>query len=543
MEAATPTADVVVVGGGLAGICAAIAAAEKGASVVVLDRAYGGGASAISGGIVYAGGGTRHQREAGYGDVDSPDNMFRYLREEVGDAADEATVRRFCDESVARMEWLESYGVLFGGPLCPFKTSYPKPEYGLFFSGNEKSHPYASLATPAPRGHRTNGKGSGGLGYTGRNLWQPLFDSALKLGVKFEPASRVEALITHDSQVKGVRYRSLNKSAGRWSTFLYRWFSATAKEYEQGFRPMARVLESVADRIWRRGAKQKTLESRAVILAAGGFIMNKSMIRELCPNAVGLATLGTAGDDGSGIQLGQSVGAAVSHTDRVSAWRFIYAPQAFLEGVIVSPSGERIAAEDKYGATICGSMITHAGGKGYLILDSAQWNKVKDTLTDQTHGLWKTLVRYLIHFGHKKAETLKDLARSFDIAPGTMYETIKAYNDAITNKQPDPERKLDYRSPIVAAPFYGIDISVKDSGILLVPAITLGGLRVDGASGVVLKEANGDGETIPGLYAAGRNAVGICSNNYVTGLSLADCVFSGKRAGENAGLYSSGSSP
>jgi len=130
----SPT-DVVIVGGGLSGICAAIAAAEKGASVIVLDRAYGGGASAISGGIVYAGGGTRQQHEAGY-DQDSPDNMFRYLREEVGDAADEATVRRFCDESVARMEWLESHGVKFGGPLCPFKTSYPKPEYNLVFSGN-----------------------------------------------------------------------------------------------------------------------------------------------------------------------------------------------------------------------------------------------------------------------------------------------------------------------------------------------------------------------------------------------------------------------
>lgn len=135
-SSSSPAADVVVVGGGLAGICAAIAAVEKGASsVVVLDRAYGGGASAISGGIVYAGGGTRQQHDVGFGH-DSPDNMFRYLREEVGDAVDEATLRRFCDESVARMEWLESHGVAFGGPLCPFRTSFPKPEYGLFYSGS-----------------------------------------------------------------------------------------------------------------------------------------------------------------------------------------------------------------------------------------------------------------------------------------------------------------------------------------------------------------------------------------------------------------------
>ena len=36
---------------------------------------------------------------------------------------------------------------------------------------------------------------------------------------------------------------------------------------------------------------------------------------------------------------------------------------------------------------------------------------------------------------------------------------------------------------------------------------------------------------IPGLYAAGRNAVGVCSRQYVSGLSIADCVYSGRRAG------------
>ena len=43
-----------------------------------------------------------------------------------------------------------------------------------------------------------------------------------------------------------------------------------------------------------------------------------------------------------------------------------------------------------------------------------------------------------------------------------------------------------------------------------------------------------DGSTVAGLYAAGRTAVGICSNSYVSGLSLADCVFSGRRAGHHA---------
>ena len=38
---------------------------------------------------------------------------------------------------------------------------------------------------------------------------------------------------------------------------------------------------------------------------------------------------------------------------------------------------------------------------------------------------------------------------------------------------------------------------------------------------------------IKGLYAAGRTAIGICSNIYVSGLSIADCIFSGRRVGQN----------
>ena len=44
---------------------------------------------------------------------------------------------------------------------------------------------------------------------------------------------------------------------------------------------------------------------------------------------------------------------------------------------------------------------------------------------------------------------------------------------------------------------------------------------------------NINGEDIIGLYAAGRSAVGVCSNIYVSGLSIADCVFSGRRVGSS----------
>ena len=42
-----------------------------------------------------------------------------------------------------------------------------------------------------------------------------------------------------------------------------------------------------------------------------------------------------------------------------------------------------------------------------------------------------------------------------------------------------------------------------------------------------------DGGLFKNLHAAGRTAVGLSSRSYVSGLSLADCIFSGRRAGRH----------
>ena len=71
-------ADILIIGYGIAGACAALEARRAGASVLVIERASGGGgASAVSCGIFYLGGGTPVQTACGY--QDTPDNMYRYL--------------------------------------------------------------------------------------------------------------------------------------------------------------------------------------------------------------------------------------------------------------------------------------------------------------------------------------------------------------------------------------------------------------------------------------------------------------------------------
>lgn len=515
-------------GFGAAGASAAISALETApsAKILILDRESGGGASVLSGGVVYSGGGTPYQKEAGYDET--PDNMFSYLKLENGDAVDEATLRKFCDGSVERLAWLEKHGVKFQSSLCSYKTSYPTDRHYLYFSGNEKAWPYNEVAKPVPRGHRTLHPGLA----SGHALWNALAASVLKMGAKVQPLSRVENLIMRDGKVAGISYKTIDEKTQPKIFSRYVRFRTWDINLRLGLPALARIFSQRADRIWDAHAVPRSASSKSVVLSAGGFAFNLPMRDKHVPAYNAVAPLGTPGDDGSGIRLGQQAGGITSHMNRMSAWRFLSPPSAFIEGIAVSSSGQRIAREDLYGATFTKTFIEKHDGKGYLILDSTQMEKAKQQYKDQTQPLMRIQFQYLVWITSKKGKSLADLAAKIRVPPSALEESVEKYNHGVSSPSGDPAHKTpEYSSPILKAPFYALDISIVNSGPYMCPGITLGGLKVNGRSGRVLDM---DENEIDGLYAAGRNAVGVCSNSYVSGLSLADCVFSGRRAGEHA---------
>jgi 3-oxo-5alpha-steroid 4-dehydrogenase len=144
--------DVLVVGLGAAGAAAALEASRAGAATLVLERAGGGGGtSAMSGGVLYMGGGTALQRACGF--EDSADAMFDYLMASCGLAPDEAKIRRYCEGSVEHYEWIVAQGVPFKQTFYHGCSGEPPTDDGLVWSGAENVHPFRDQARPAPRGH------------------------------------------------------------------------------------------------------------------------------------------------------------------------------------------------------------------------------------------------------------------------------------------------------------------------------------------------------------------------------------------------------
>lgn len=521
------TADVVVVGFGGAGAAAALAAREAGADVLALDRYLGGGATNLSGGIVYAGGGTRIQRAAGV--EDDADNMLAYLRLEVGDAVSESTLRRFCEQSPAMIDWLIKHGVPFDPSLCPFKTSYPTDDYYLYFSGSENSGGFRDAATPRQRGHRAHGPG-----VSGKKLYGPLAASAAAHGVRVRTGTRVTGLVVEDGRVVGVEARTIENApaAVRRRFALLTRISAKPGVYHQGLRA---TMQRLLARIERHHGRPIRIRARSgVVLSTGGFIANGAMVREHAPGypwTQGLP-LGTAGDDGSGITLGRSVGGATDRMDSLSTWRFVAPPSGYLGALAVDAHGRRMVDESRYGAALGAAVADAPGHRAWMLVDAVLAARVREQVGEQTVWFQRLQLERLLRIGSISAPTLEEAATRAGIDPAGLRRTVDTHNDAIAQGLPDPFGKPDdLRRPVLAAPFALLDISFTDRMTYPMPMLTLGGLVVDENSGAVRTDA---GTAIPGLFAAGRTALGICSNSYVSGLSLADCIFSGRRAGAAA---------
>ncbi|MCC8100756.1 MAG: FAD-dependent oxidoreductase [Clostridiales bacterium] len=107
----TNEADILIVGGGLAGISAAISAVENGGNVILLEmKEYLGGNSVLSTGTFILGGTTI---QAALGIEDDADTFYEWEMENSGYTKDPVQVRMVADNSQTLVDWFASLGVNF----------------------------------------------------------------------------------------------------------------------------------------------------------------------------------------------------------------------------------------------------------------------------------------------------------------------------------------------------------------------------------------------------------------------------------------------
>jgi succinate dehydrogenase/fumarate reductase flavoprotein subunit len=407
-------ADVVIVGCGVAGLCAAIEARSAGADVLVLERASGGGGITLSAaGHVYLGGGTRVQKAVGV--EDTVEDMEAYLLAVTPDP-DPEKIRLYCDQSTAHFDWLVAQGVPFNDSMYPGKHVLQPTDECLIWSGNEEVWPYRDRAKPAPRGHKVAQVGEQG----GAKLIACLTKRAEELGVRIVCDAAVQALIRDgEGRIAGVRYRS--------------------------FDEMRHV---------RAG--------RGVVLATGHFTGNAEMLARHCPLLADerVYKQTTPHDDGAGIQLGLLAGGVALHMDGALVTCPYYPPESLIKGVLVNRKGERYVAEDSYHSRASILTAAQPGGVAYLVVDDAIFGRPEFGGYDVIDA-WEDFVA---------------MERDLGLPGGALQETMRRYNaNAAKGEDPDFHKGAKWLRALETPPFAALDASLGKNPFV---GFTLGGLRV-----------------------------------------------------------------
>ncbi len=394
-------ADVIVVGCGSAGACAAIAAKQAGADVLVLERGSGlSGTTTLAGGMLYLGGGTPPQQVNGFDDT--PDAMFDYLIANTPEP-DEAKIRLYCEESVAHFDWLVEQGVPFTNGYYAPKHHTPPSTNCLSWSGNEKAWPIREAAAPAPRGHKVAHDSEGGA-----LLVQKLGARADSLGIRFQYDANVTNLVVDETgAIAGVRLAVF-------------------------------------------GEERFVRARRGVVLAAGAFSMNKEMVAEHCPTLAqyGIHRQGNPNDDGAAIQMGVAAGGRAIHMEKAFVTAPFYPPESLIKGILVNERGERFINEDCYHARTLDAAIHQPNGIVYLVCD------------DETFGRPELGMQKLIDAW----ETIEEMERDLGLPEGALQATVKAYNEYATKgDDPDFHKAPEWMARIENPPFAALQCSLGES--------------------------------------------------------------------------------
>ncbi|RZQ63144.1 3-oxosteroid 1-dehydrogenase [Amycolatopsis suaedae] len=520
--------DVVVVGSGAAGMAAALTAARKGLSAVVVEKAARfGGSTARSGGGVWIP--NNHALRAA-GVADTTEDAERYLASIVGDVVPEVLrstfVRRgpeafafVCAHAPLKFMWVPGYpdyhpeapggrpkgrsveprpmdGRILGEHLAELEPPYSAAPMGVAIT--QADYRWLSLLARHPRGAARL------LRVGGRWLRARLTGG--------RPLSMGQALAA------GLR-------AGLSQAGVPVWLNTPMRELTTADGRITGVV------VERDGRTETVTARRGVVLASGGFERNAEMRERYQRQPIGTEwTVGAAANTGDGIQAGLALGAAVDLMD--DAWWgpsfpltggpwFALAERSRPGSLLVNGEGRRFVNESAPYVEAVHAMYGPGDGPGvniptWLVFDQRYRNRYMFTGI----GPRQPLPRRWFDAGiAAKSGTLAGLAAKTGLPAEALEATVARFNgfakagedtdfgrgrSAYDHYYGDPRSKPNPSlGPLEVPPFYAVRVVPGDLG-------TKGGLRTDEHARVLRP----DGTVLDGLYAAGNAGAAVMGHTY-----------------------------
>ena len=488
--------DIVIVGAGGAGMVAAITAADLGKKVILLEKQamVGGNSVRATGGMNAAH--TSRQDENKFTENAGVDKTLKAAEK----FADNERISELAN--IVKTQWEE-----FQKEPKGYFDSIELMQLDTLIGGHGINNPelvktFAENAAGAIEWLKTINIDLSSVGAFGgasvKRIHRPLDDNKKVVSVGAYMIPRLEAACRERQNI----------------TIMIQTTADSIMTDEKGAASGIIAHSSEGDKI--------TINAKSVILAAGGFGANLKLVAILNPELDGFMTTNAAGITGEGIVMAQELGAAVVDMAQIQIHPTVQADTAALitEGlrgdgaILVNKEGKRFIDETGTRDVVSAAEIAQTGSFSWLIVDQ----KMADA---------SGVIKGYISRGYTlQGDTYEALAKVIDVPEAEFAKTMNDWNKYVTERKDPDFNRTSFANPLDKAPFYAIKVT---AGI----HHTMGGLKIDPQTRVL----KGNGDVIPGLFAAGEITGGIHGGNRLGGNAVADFVIFGRIAGQNAAKF------
>ena len=394
--------DLVIIGGGTAGLPAAIFAAGRGARVAVIEKGPAvGGTLFVSGGMI-AGANTVFQEAKGI--EDSPDAHYEDVMRINGNTSDPVLTRLWADNAGATINWLAENGFTIGEGQPVTGTMYDHYSIPRYQWGAANGGSILQVLQPLLERHIQQGRVT-------------LLTEAGAVDL-IKDRGAVTGVVTQDG--KGKRSDVL----GRNVVIASGGCAANATMFEN--------LHGVP--LYRKVAWPFSQgDGLSLGLGAGGYLRGAETY------------LGYFGSIPMNDQIPSPPAANMSiHPDSRAPWE-----------VFVNARGERFVREDHPSLNSRDrAMDLQPGHRFWAIFDQGILDEAPPLIADWSRNQF--MDAFNSHPMFTRAATLGELGVVTGIDPAGLERSIQTYNAAVEKKAPDPFDRAYRPLPVSRPPFYAV---------------------------------------------------------------------------------------